>query len=217
MEPPHDPATQGGSPRPRTDRLPRQRLDADTRRETILSEAASAFRAAPYAEVKVADVATGAAASPALVYRYFGTKPGLYAAVLERAAEDLAARQAAALSAVDGGAPIRDRVRALLEAYVDHVAADPTSWSNPLIGGDDPPEAIAVRRGVTDRTVDDLRAVLNLSDDWARDEYALRGYLGFVDQACLHWVSAGCPDDQRWAVVEASLGALQGALGDWRG
>ena len=50
---------------------------------------------------------------------------------------------------------------------------------------------------------------------WARHEYALWGYFGFLDHACLHWVEQGCPADDRDAVAEACLGALQGALGDW--
>ena len=30
------------------------------------------------------------------------------------------------------------------------------------------------------------------------------------------WVHAGCPDDQRHSLVDAALGCLEGALGDWR-
>jgi len=49
-----------------------------------------------------------------------------------------------------------------------------------------------------------------------RDDFALWGYLGFLDDACLRWVHAGCPDDQRHSLVDAALGCLEGALGDWR-
>jgi len=28
-----------------------------------------------------------------------------------------------------------------------------------------------------------------------RDDFALWDYLGFLDDACLHWVNAGCPND----------------------
>jgi hypothetical protein len=31
------------------------------------------------------------------------------------------------------------------------------------------------------------------------------------------WASRGCPRDERGHVLETSLGALQGALGDWGG
>ena len=49
----------------------------------------------------------------------------------------------------------------------------------------------------------------------ARHRYALWGYLGFIDAACLHWVERGCPDEERWGLVDAALGALEGGLGDW--
>lgn len=199
----------------RTDRTPRRRLDADVRREAILAAAADAFRSAPYAGVKVSDIATAAEASPALVYRYYGSKPGLYAAVLERAADDLAERQSEALEALPDGVPVRDRVRTLLEAHLDDIAANPTSFTNPFIAGDEPAEALAVRAEERDRAIAQLREVLNLTEGWGRHEMALRGYMGFVERAALAWAEDGCADDRRWAVVESSLGALQGALGDW--
>ena len=49
-----------------------------------------------------------------------------------------------------------------------------------------------------------------------RDDFALWGYLGFLDDACLRWVRAGCPAEQRHSLVDAALGCLEGALGDWR-
>ena len=48
-----------------------------------------------------------------------------------------------------------------------------------------------------------------------RRRYALWGYLGFIDAACLHWVERGCPDEERWGLIDAALGALEGGLGDW--
>ena len=49
-----------------------------------------------------------------------------------------------------------------------------------------------------------------------RDNFALWGYLGFLDDACLRWVHADCPDDQRHSLIDAALGCLEGALGDSR-
>ncbi|SDY84296.1 TetR/AcrR family transcriptional regulator [Tessaracoccus flavus] len=201
----------------RTDRTPRTRMAADARRDDILAGAAAAFRARPYADVRVADVAEGVGASPALVYRYFTSKAGLYAAVVQAADDALASQQRSAVASLPTGSPPRDKVRALLEAYLDHVAADPTSWTNPFLAGDEPPEALAVREEGRLRHVADLRASLGLTPDaWARHEMSLHGYLGFVDQACLRWANSECSPDLRWAVIEASLGALEGALGDWR-
>ncbi len=49
-----------------------------------------------------------------------------------------------------------------------------------------------------------------------RDNFALWGYLGFLDDACLRWVHADCPDDQRHSLIGATLGCMEGALGDSR-
>ncbi|MGB4780024.1 MAG: TetR/AcrR family transcriptional regulator, partial [Microbacterium sp.] len=62
--------------------------------------------------------------------------------------------------------------------------------------------------------VERLRALLAPSAA-RRHEYALWGYFGFLDGACLTWVERGCPDDDRDALIDAALGALEGALGDW--
>lgn len=199
----------------RTDRNPRQRLDPEERREAILGAAAHAFAAAPYDEVSIAAVAAGAGASEALVYRYFAGKPELYAQVLRRALADLLARQAAALAELPEGVPVRDRLRATTLVYLDHVAAHPTGWASPLQrGGLEPDVAARIRRDARADYVERLRGLLAPSRT-ARHEYALWGYFGFLDAACLHWVDQGCPADDRWSLLDASLGALEGALGDW--
>ena len=199
----------------RTDRAPRRRLGVDARQNDILAAAEAAFRDTTYADVKVSAVAEAAGASAALVYRYYSTKAGLYAAVVAAELDDLATRQAEALSAVPDGSPVRDRVRALLEATLDHVAGDPLRWAAEF-AGDEPAEAVTLRTQDRIREVAALRDVLLLSD-WARDEFSVTGYFGFVDAACRAWAADGCPEDRRWAVRDSALGALQGAIGDWRG
>ncbi len=74
----------------------------------------------------MADVAALAGVSEPLVFRYFPTKADLHAAVVRGWAEDLAARQDAAVAAVPPGAPVRDRVRALLEVLADDAASGRT-------------------------------------------------------------------------------------------
>ena len=69
---------------------------------------------------------------------------------------------------------------------------------------------VAARRDYADR----LESLLGPSAE-GRHDYAVRGYLGFVDAACRRWVDHGCPDDEREPLIAAALGALEGALGDW--
>lgn len=201
---------------PRTDRSPRLRLDAATRRAAILQAATAAFDREPYAAVSVGAVAREAQASEALAYRYFATKAGLYAAVVGAGLEQVAERRAAALAALPPNTSARDRVATTLAVHLDHVAAHPLTWSAPFVSGNEPPESLAVRAAARESYVAELRELVRPAD-WARHTYALWGFFGFLDGACLHWVQEGCPEDDRWAVTEAVLGALQGALGDWAG
>lgn len=194
----------------------RQRLDVTSRRAAILDAARECYAGATYTEVSVAQIATAAQASPALVFHYFGTKAELYAAVVADAIDRLAAAQRAAVEALPPGTSKRDRVSTSISIYLDHIATHPHTWAAPLIGGEEPPEAISVRTQARAAYVQALRELLQPSD-WARHEYALWGYFGFLDQACLRWVEHGCSPDEREPLREAALGALEGALGDWGG
>ncbi|GEA88861.1 TetR/AcrR family transcriptional regulator [Cellulomonas cellasea] len=200
---------------PRTDRVPRRRLDPDARREAILTAAAEAFAREPYADVTLASVARLAGASEALLYRYFAGKEQLYTAVVGLAVEELLAAQAAALDGLPAGTPVRERVLAATRVLLDHVADHPRAWALPLSGAASEPAATAeLRLRARADHVERLRGLLAPSGA-ARHEYALWGFFGFLDAACLRWVRDGCPEHDRQPLLDASVGALEGALGDW--
>ena len=98
---------------PRADRTPRQRLDADARREGILDAAREIYAVHPYSAVSTQQVADAAGASAALVFHYFGSKPGLYTAVVTDAIAGLSVTQRASDAALPANASARDRVRTL--------------------------------------------------------------------------------------------------------
>ena len=228
-------------------RTARQRIDPEERRTAILAAARRAFDGSAYSTVTVADVARAAGASAALVFHYFGSKAGLYGAVVESELSELKEAQTAADAALAAGVPVRDRVRAALLAYLEAVAASPRRWEAALRGSDEPQEARAARDHARHAEVQHLAALLGaggaddsggpggagvatgaggpvgvgggrdaLAELWPRHAYALAGYFGFVDAATLRWLGAGCPEAERYPLVDAALGALQGALGDWR-
>jgi AcrR family transcriptional regulator len=199
---------------PRADRTPRHRLDADARREGILDAAREMYAAHPYSEVSTQQIADAAGASAALVFHYFGSKAGLYTAVVTDAIAGLSAAHREADARLATNAPARDRVRTSIGIYLDHIASHPQTWAWPLRGGVEPVEAQQVRRRARAGYVQALSGLLGYGD-WARHRYALWGYFGFLDEACLAWVDKGCPSDDREQLIEASLGALEGALGDW--
>lgn len=197
----------------RKDLRPRQRLGATARTQTIIDAAAAQFARMAYAEVTVAGIAREAEASEALVYRYFDTKAALYAQVVRRAVEELSAAQQAAVAALHPRTPVQAKLRAALAVYLDHIAGHPHAWAG-LDAAQEPAEALAVRAHARAAAVDDLAAMLTPNPS-ARHRYALWGHYGFLDGACLAWARAGCPADDRSPLIEAALGGLEGALGDW--
>ncbi|MDT3440162.1 TetR/AcrR family transcriptional regulator [Pseudofrankia sp. BMG5.37] len=199
----------------RRDRQPRQRLDPRSRREAILAAAAEVFARSGYTAATMTAIAARADASEALVYKYFTGKDQLYAEIVRLAIDDLLTRQSEALNALADGVPVRDRVRAATVVYLDHIAHHPAAWALPLQRpGSEPPLAARIRGHARRDYVGRLGSLLATRAD-RRHEYALWGYFGFLDSACVHWVEKGCPDDDRWPLIDAALGALEGALGDW--
>lgn len=189
----------------------RRRLGARERKAAILAAAHTAFAATPYADVAVPDIARAAGGSPAIVFHYFGSKEGLYAAALAESLDDLARRQAEADAALPPNTSARDRVRTWVLAHLDHVA----SRARATRPSEEPPAAAATRRQAHEADIAFLSGVLQPADA-ARDRFALIGFLGLLDAAGAVWAQDGCPEDDRHPLVEAALGALEGALGDWR-
>jgi AcrR family transcriptional regulator len=70
---------------------PRRRLGGIARRESILEAALVEFAASGYERTRVAEIASRVGVTEPVVFQKFGTKGDLFAAVLERAADHLAA------------------------------------------------------------------------------------------------------------------------------
>lgn len=190
---------------------PRRRLDTASRRAEILEAARSLYAENSYTDVTTAQVAAASSASQALVFHYFGSKADLFAAVLEDDFALLRAAQRTAVDALPQGSPVRDRVRASLEVFLDHVAARPGAW---LGAAEEPAPALDVRTRARSEWVQLLAELLGVRD-WPRHTFALWGFIGFVHGASREWASAGAPANRRQALVDAALGSLEGALGDW--
>lgn len=178
----------------------------------ILKAAAEAFARRAYLDVTITEIAAAAAASDALVYRYFTGKDHLYAAVVERELDELFEAQQAAIGTVADGAPVRDRIRAATVVYLDRFAARP-SGTQRRVGGE-PDAALRVREAARRRYVAKIRELLAPSDQ-RRHDYAIGGFVAFLEGACGQWAAAGCPPGDTWPIIDAALGALEGALGDW--
>ena len=200
----------------RTDRRPRQRLGEAARREAILAAAGTAFAASPYDEVAVARVAEAAGASEALVHRYFGSKSGLYLATVREAIRVLLDRQRHADAELPADATARDRLAESIRVYLDTVTTWAVGWLAPLQSpGGEPPVATRLRAESRAYYVRLMRAMLDGGTEPGHPEqlgYALHGYLGFLDAACLAWAAGGYPEADRPMITTQALGALDGAL-----
>lgn len=200
-----------------TDDRRRTRMDPDARREQIVQAAAQEFSQRAYEDVAIADIAERIGVSEALIFRYFPTKADLHACLIRLAIADLRSRQNAALAELPPNTSSRDRVRISLLVYMDHIARYPRAWAAPLaLANAEPRTSADIREAARGEYVERLRRLIGAAAT-SRQEYALWGYFGFLDAACLRWVRDGCKEDERWSVIDAALGALEGALGDWGG
>lgn len=100
---------------------PRAVPGRDVRRD-LLAAARTLFLRFGYRAVSARQVAAEAGTHPAMVQYYFGSKQGLYAAMLQEAIAPLRARVETMLRAPDAETP---DLPALLEAYMRTVAAHP--------------------------------------------------------------------------------------------
>ncbi len=92
-------------------------------RDRILDAAECAFSEQGLAGARVAGIATEAGVNKAMLYYYFGSKDGLYTAVLERVADSIVRMADSALAESD--APPERRLIDFVEGYRDLLASRP--------------------------------------------------------------------------------------------
>ncbi len=92
----------------------------------MLREAAEMFSANGYAAVTVADIASACGVTKPLVYSYFGSKEGLFAACAERAGADLRSRLRHMIEGAD--LPADERLWRGLLAVFEFVEHHRRSW-----------------------------------------------------------------------------------------
>jgi len=176
----------------------RIRLGNDARRAQLLELARKAFSDRSYDDVSIDDLARDAKISKGLLYHYFPTKRDLYVAGLREIADELVQR----VTAIPTDLAPAERVRAGLDAYLDHVGQHSRAFVSLMRGGigSDPEVAQvveSVRRRLADRFLEGSPFAPMLAGN-TRFEIAVRGWLGFVEGASIHW----CADMSRMARSE---------------
>lgn len=101
---------------------PKERADAARNRAKVLQAAERLFAEHGMAEVTMDDVAAQAQVGKGTLYRRFGDKSGLAAALLDEWETDLQHRMLAGPPPLGPGAQARQRLAAFIESYLDYVA-----------------------------------------------------------------------------------------------
>jgi AcrR family transcriptional regulator len=188
------------------------RLDTDERRAQLLALGKQAFAERTYDEVSIDDIAAAAGISKGLLYHYFPTKRDLYVAGLREIAEALVEKTKAVPQDL---API-DRMRAGIDAYLDHVEAQAGGYIALMRGGigSDPEVGTVIeqtRAKLIDLIVDKASgspvAPMVGQPLFRR---ALRGWIGFVEAATLdHLATPGDRLALRDLFVDMLLASLR--------
>lgn len=166
-----------------------RRLENDERRAQLLAMGRAAFAAHPYDEVSIDELAKKAKISKGLFYYYFPTKRELYIAGLSATSQDLIEK----LTGVPRDLAPRERAAAAVDAYLEHVASQGTSFLALMRGGigSDPEVAGVVERvrvGILNEflTGAPVGALLK-TRPLAR--IAIRGWIGMVEAASIEWLA----------------------------
>ena len=170
---------------------PKRRLSAAERRTQLLRVGRAAFASHGYEATALDDIARMAGVTKPIVYEHFGSKEGLYAAIVEKEMDELVARVSQSISE---GSP-RARFEAAVVAFLIYARDEPAGFS--VLTRDSPTGA--ARRGLT-RVIDDLAGRVG---DIFRREFGRAGYnprvapiyanalIGMVTQVGQWWVAEG--------------------------
>jgi AcrR family transcriptional regulator len=166
---------------------PRTRLAPDARREEILDHARQLFGARSYAAVSASEIARAAGVTPGLVSHYFpGGKRDIFLALVAQLTENV-------LETIRGdpSRPLRERVAATTENWLDWLDANSETWLATAAQGDyiADPDLQALVDAARDRTIDTLISDYPdaLTDD-RPTRLMLRNWLGFNRASARSWL-----------------------------
>ena len=161
------------------------RLDVDERRRRLLDVGADLFTRHAYDELSMAKIAREAGISKALLYHYFPSKEAYFVATLEEKANELQRR-----TEPDPQLPPFEQLSASLDAYLGWIEENAGSYDKMIRNAGAAPEVRALLDRV--RTETAKRILGGLSPQTPPSPVlrtAVRGWLGFMDGACLDWVN----------------------------
>ena len=179
------------------------RLENDERRRRLLDLGADLFTRYAFDEISMAQIAREAGISKALLYHYFPSKQDYFVATLATGAEELRAR-----IEPDPDLPPAEALSAALDAYLAWIEENAQAYEKLLQSAATVAEIRDIVEGVRATTVDRILTGLGATQPAART--AVRGWLWFMDGACLDWIAHR--DLDHGQLLGLLLGTLFGAL-----
>jgi AcrR family transcriptional regulator len=185
------------------------RLDVDERRRRLLELGAQLFTEHAYDELSMAKIAKQAGISKALLYHYFSSKEAYFVATLEEKAAELQQR-----TIPDPSLPPLEQLSTSLDAYLQWIEENSSSYDKMIRSASAVPEVRQlvdrVRAETAQRIVDGLSPGEPATPALRT---AVRGWLGFMDGACLDWVKHRDLDRQtlHGLILATLLGAVLAA------
>jgi len=133
----------------------------------------------------MADVAAAAGVSKPLLYHYFPTRRELYVATVAAAAEELRVATRA-----DETLPQGERARRALAAHVAWIDEHGAAYRAILQGGiSSDPDIRAIVESSRAQVVERLTEAFGFEALTPARRIALRGWIGFLEGACLDWLA----------------------------
>jgi AcrR family transcriptional regulator len=180
------------------------RLENDERRRRLLELGTRLFTEHAYDEISMAQIAREAGISKALLYHYFPSKQDYFMATLAGGAQELRARVEP-----DPALPPAQGLSDALDAYLAWIEDNADAYAKLFQSVGGVPEVRDLVEGVRDETAQRILDGLDAGAN-ARARTAVRGWLWFMDGACLDWIAHR--DLARAELHGLLLGTLAGAL-----
>jgi AcrR family transcriptional regulator len=160
-------------------------LAASQRRDQLVGLGRELTRSLPVDRLALEQVTKAAGISKALLFHYFPTKRHFQVAIVQAAADDLLRR-----IDVDRSLPPLARLEAGVEAFVDFIEAEATTYLS-IVRGAGSDEALlevfeSTRQGVVDLIVEGL----GVEDASPSLRVAVRGWVALIEETTLAWLPA---------------------------
>ncbi|MDX2356517.1 TetR/AcrR family transcriptional regulator [Dietzia sp. PP-33] len=183
-------------------------------RGRVLDAAAEMFAEREYSAVTVSEIAHRAGVAHGLVFHHFGSKQGLYRAVLDRFVGNMDAAFAAGATDNPG-----DAIRAGLRAHLCYVADHPALAQRLISGGRSPDSDVCeASQAGRDRALEMLARLTGVDSRNDTVQLVGRTIIAAADEASLNWVRTGCrtPVDHlvTWLVEMGSAAVRTAAVLD---